>query len=88
MTPENEKALRAASTLISEAIPSDQLCNSIAAHIRRLVAEVERSKTPLTDEQKIAEALRQYGITVVKTETGYKVMSLGQITAHGIGAKT
>jgi hypothetical protein len=38
----------------------------------------------LTDEQQIAEALRQHGLTLVKTSTGYAVLKLGQIDAHGI----
>lgn len=41
-------------------------------------------RKPLTDEQQIAEALRRHGLTLVKTAKGYDVMSLGQITAHGI----
>jgi hypothetical protein len=36
---------------------------------------------PLTDERQIAEALRAHGLTLVKTESGYKVLKLGQITA-------
>ncbi len=40
---------------------------------------------PLTDEQQIAEALRQHGLTLVKTSNGYAVLRLGQIDAHGIG---
>ena len=39
---------------------------------------------PLTDEQKIAEALRRHGLTLVKTAAGYDVLKLGQIAAHGI----
>ena len=38
-------------------------------------------RKPLTDEQQIAEALRAHGLTLVKTESGYKVLKLGQITA-------
>lgn len=41
-------------------------------------------RKPLTDEQQFAEALRPHGLTLVKTSTGYHVMKLGQITAHGI----
>jgi hypothetical protein len=39
---------------------------------------------PLTSEQQIAKALRQHGLTLVKTTTGYTALKLGQIDAHGI----
>ena len=48
--------------------------------------EVQRK--PLTDEQQIAEALRQHGLTLVKTSNGYAVLRLGQIDAHGITGET
>lgn len=41
-------------------------------------------RKPLTDEQQVAEALRIHGLTLVKTASGYEVLKLGQITAHGI----
>lgn len=45
------------------------------------VAQAAAERVPLTDEQKIAEALRRHGLTLVKTATGYDVLKLGQITA-------
>ena len=45
-------------------------------------------RKPLTDEQQIAEALRQHGLTLVKTSNGYAVLRLGQIDAHGITGET
>lgn len=36
------------------------------------------------DELQVAEALRQYGLTLVKTSPGYTVLKLGQIDADGI----
>ena len=40
---------------------------------------------PLTDElNQIEKDLRFHGLTLVKTVTGYAVLKLGQITAHGI----
>lgn len=47
-----------------------------------------RASKPLTDEQKIAEALRRHGLTLVKTTSGYDVLKLGQIDAHGIKEHT
>jgi hypothetical protein len=44
-------------------------------------------RKPLTEEFQIAEALRRYGLTLVKTAKGYEVMNLGQIISHGIGEK-
>lgn len=44
-------------------------------------------RQPLTDEQQIAEALRRFGLTLVKTAVGYDVMKLGQIIAQGITAE-
>ncbi len=38
-------------------------------------------------ERQIAEALRRYGLSLVKTATGYDVMQLGPATAHGIKEK-
>ena len=35
-------------------------------------------------EQLIAKALRQHGLSLVKTEDGYAAMKLGPITAHNI----
>ena len=47
-----------------------------------------RASKPLTDEQKIAEALRRHGLTLIKTTSGYDVLKLGQIDAHGIKENT
>ena len=42
-------------------------------------------RKPLTDElNQIEKDLRFHGLTLVKTVTGYAVLKLGQITAHGI----
>jgi len=43
---------------------------------------------PQTDEQQISEALRQHGLTLVKTATGYTALKLGQIDAHSITEKS
>ena len=45
-------------------------------------------RQPLTEEKQIAEDLRFYGLQLVKTVTGYAVLKLGQVAAHGIGDKT
>ena len=51
------------------------------AWAREALAQQSVQQKPLTDEQQIAEALRAHGLTLVKTESGYKVLKLGQITA-------
>ena len=45
-------------------------------------------RQPLTEEKQIAEDLRFHGLQLVKTATGYAVLKLGQVAAHGIGDKT
>ena len=45
-------------------------------------------RQPLTEEKQIAEDLRFHGLQLVKTVTGYAVLKLGQVAAHGIGDKT
>jgi len=44
----------------------------------------QRTWVGLTDEQRLAEALRQHGLTLIKTANGYDVRKLSPITAHGI----
>ena len=47
--------------------------------------ETPPQRKPLTDEvTQISEALRRHGLTLVETANDYAVISLGQITAHGI----
>jgi hypothetical protein len=55
--------------------------------MRLLYTTPPAAPVPLTSEQQIAEALRQHGLTLVKTTTGYTALKLGQIDAHGITEK-
>ncbi len=52
--------------------------------IAELEAELAEQPAQPQQEQQIAEALRSHGLTLIKTERGYDVMNLRQITAHGI----
>jgi hypothetical protein len=51
-----------------------------------LAAPCEPASEPLTVTQ-ISEALRQHGLTLVKTVKGYDVMKLGTVVAHNIRSK-
>lgn len=44
----------------------------------------QTEREPLTDVQKIAEALRRHELTLIRTATGYDVLSLNQLDAHSI----
>lgn len=45
-------------------------------------------RKPLTDLQQIAKALRQHELTLIKTTSGYDVVTLNELDAHGIKEKT
>ena len=49
-------------------------------HFANLVAAAER--------EQIADALRRRSLTLVKTDKGYDVMSLGRITACGVRSQS
>lgn len=74
------------SRLLFEARAAVLACEAQQALIEKEIEleKLKQQRKPLTDEQQIAEALRRHGLTLIKTASGYDVLKLGQIDAHGI----
>lgn len=89
MTPENEEALKLADDALPQCPYNEAETMKAAEHIRRLVAENERLKTPLTEEQKgeIGEAAARFNWFDDYVEAVDFVIERTE-AAHGIGEKT
>ena len=70
------------------ASPTRWLTPTVAKMERVALYTSPPQRQPLTEEKQIAEDLRFHGLQLVKTATGYAVLKLGQVVAHGIGDKT